>query len=253
MDELLEAVRKLMAHDDREAVVGLLKKHAKPVFQLAFDEGHGVAKSQLDPKITKLEEEKQAIAAERDEAKKALQKKGKDSTDVEKLEADYQKAIAEKDEEIASLKDQHATDRKEWRRGQALERLRATLAPQCEEGYEELLVERSTTRDRFSFDDDGNIRVLQPGKEIPYAGDTEAQISALAEDLMKDVKPAFKRSTVKNGSGSDSATGGPGSGGGKAAVFEQVREKAKNANKGSGNDIDPEKELHRRLGITAPA
>jgi hypothetical protein len=248
MDEILEAIKKLMGHESRDEVVAALKKHGKPVYQLVFDDGHGVATEQLNSKLSKVEQERDAAKTEARDAKKDLQKLRDESPDAAKLEEQYRNELAEKDAEIEALRTQSQQEKLEWRRDNALERLRAALAPQVVDGYEELLVGRGSTADRFSFDDDGNLRVLQLGKQIPYAGDVEAQIKSLADDLMKEVKPIFRNSKVKEGSGRDAA-GGDGSPKGRD-LFKNIRENVKA--EVNGAKTNPEVELNRRLGRAAP-
>jgi hypothetical protein len=226
-----------------EHAVQFLRKHAKPAFQAAFDDGHGVALAQQQRVIDRLTGEKTALETERDRIKADLVTARADKPDLERLQGQ----IDEKDAEIESLKKARADDKREFTVNSAVERLRARLAPELTEGYEEILVERPATKKLFSFDEEGNFRVLRPGKVTPYSGDETAQIEALAAELLKDVKPAFRRSSVESGSGS--GTEGGGASGGGASLFDKAREDAKNQS--GAPAVDVEKELARRLGLGA--
>jgi hypothetical protein len=258
MDEILELLKKLRAlttDDNQDEVITAFKKQLKPVYQLVFDEGHGVAMSQQQSKIDKLEQDKTTAIAERDQLKTDLKKIRDEGGDVSKIHADYQEQIREKESEIARLGDEVKNTGRRFTRDLALRRLEAKLAAELTEGYEEILVGRQSTQELFSFDDSDNLRVLQPGKNIPFAGDEDAQVQALSEYLLKDVKPVFKRSKVGKGSGNEGAAAGGGAGGSKKEFFDGVKERAQVANAAPGQpaDFNPEAELYRRLGRSAPA
>lgn len=245
MDEILAAVRAVFALQGAtsESVAEALKKANKDTWQLIFDDGHGVALSQQQTKIDRLTNEKAALVAERDRLQGELATARRGTPEVAAL----QEQIEEKDEEIAKLKTDHQAAIRERDVNSALKDLRVMLASQLNENYEEVLVDRPATKRLLVHGEDGNLMVLRPGKTTPYTGDLEAQLAALAADLMKDVKPVWKRTKVSSGSGDEGEGGG---GKNKAAAFDAARESAKKQT-GTGGIENPEAELNRRLGLVS--
>lgn len=252
LTELAQKFGEATTDDAKAAIVAAVKAKAKPLWQEAFNEGHGVATAQLQPKLTTAEQAKAAAEQSKKEAETELSKLREQQPTTAQLHEDYGKKLQDKDAEIAQLKEQHTTEKRDGRKNTALTLLRAELAAHVHEDYAEVLVQKPNVRERFQFDDGENLRIMQATGNVPYAGDEEAQIKAIAEELVKDVNPLFKRTDVQGGSGRGSAAGDGGGGVLKGKkLFEKIREEAK-ATAGAGG-AHPQEELHKRLGHSQPA
>lgn len=237
--------------DAKKAIAVAVKSKVKPIWQEAFNEGHGVATAQLQPKLdTALQAKKDAETAKKtaEEALTAL--KGEQPTAAQ-LHEEYGKKLQEKDAEIAGMKERYEAEKLETRRGAALARLRAEMAARVHEDYAEVLASKGDVVKRFQFDDGGNLRVMQGEGNVPFAGDEEAQIKAIAEELTKGAPDIFLRSNVDRGSGRDGANGVGGEGAKGKALYQSIRERA-TAAKAEGA-VDPQEALHKRLGLAPTA
>jgi chaperonin cofactor prefoldin len=246
-EKLLKALREVLGLSedaDTDAIVASMKKDGKDVWQPIFDEGHGTAYAQQQAKIDRLTNEKVALVTARDKVQSDLQEARGKAPDVEAVRAQLQARVDELEAQVGGLEGQMATERKQWRIDTVKARLRAELAPQVVDGYEELLVDRDASK-LLSFDEQDNFTILRPGKSIPYSGDEEAQVKALAADLLKNVKPVFKATAVKNGSGRE----GEGGTGPSGNLFEDIRKQAKDEKGPPPKDV--ESELNRRLGLNS--
>lgn len=247
--ELAKKFGEAADEDARKAIVTIVKVKVKPLWQEAFNEGHGVATAQLQPKLDTAIQAKTTAEQAKKTAEDSLTEMQKKQPDTAKLHEDYGKKIQDKDAEIVTLKEQNQTDRLESRKSTALSRLRAELTSLVHEDYAEVLTQKNDVVKRFQFDDGSNLRIMQADGAIPYAGDDDAQVKAMAEELVKGTPDIFLRSNVSRGSGRESADGGTGGATKGKALYDGIRESVKAK---AGTTVDPQKELHQRLGVTPP-
>lgn len=250
LTELAKKFGEAKSDEDKGKIAAALKSKVKPLWQEAFNEGHGVATAQLTSKLTSAEEARDAAETARKNVEKELNKLKAEQPSAAELHESYGAKLQEKEAEIEQLKTTFKQEKLDSQKNMAITRLRAELAAYVDEDYAEVLVQKPSVRERFQFDDGENLRVMQASGNIPFAGDAEAQIKAITEELVKDVKPIFKRTNVGAGSGRESAGGEGGPSKGKA-LYEKIRADAKNSQTGDGKD--PQKKLHERLGQAQPA
>lgn len=253
MNEFLEQLRAALlragvaenSQPTDEQIVAALKSAVKPAYQLLFEEGHGVAMAQQQVKIDRLTSQLEAMTSERDRIQGDLQTMRNKAPDVESVRQELQAELDRAQADVERLTGELKSTKQESQREIALEKLRARLTPVVIDGYEEVLVDRKSTRELVSFGEDGKMTILRPGKTTPYAGDLDAQLTALTTDLTKGLKPSLLKSPV-GGNGSADENNDEGGSGDKKDLFTRIAEDAK---KQTGNPIqNPEQELNRRLG-----
>lgn len=237
--------------DAKKAITVAVKSKVKPLWQEAFNEGHGVATAQLQPKLDAAVQAKKDAETAKTAAEGALETLKREQPTTAQLHEEYGQKLQEKDAEIVSIREKFEAEKLETRRGSALTRLRAELAARVHEDYAEVLTQKGDVVKRFQFDDGGNLRVMQGEGNVPFAGDEEAQIKAIAEELTKGTPDIFLRSNVDRGSGRDGASGAAGEGAKGKALYQSIREKA-TAKEAEGAP-DPQEALHKRLGIASAA
>lgn len=238
---------KINAVTDKAGFAAVLKDKAKSVYQQIFNEGHasafGTQKSATEAAVaraTTAEEKLEALQSEFD-----AYREGK--PDVAAVEKTWKDRLEKVDKKFLDFKEQVKRDSIAARTDGAIERTRSLLKATIDPDKADALVDRQSVRNRILSEDGKSLKVLQPDSQIPYAGDDEAQIRALAEELSKGVEAKFIRSDVDSGTG-DRGTipGGGGSLKGKAR-FEKIREEAK-AIKGDGNTKSPDQQLDQAFG-----
>lgn len=248
IDKIIEEILKV----DKKAFVTALQEKAKPFYQQVFNEGHASAtgtfrdeKKVLTDKVKESEDKIVELQGEFD----AYKTKAPDTATLDKQWGD--KLEAEK-LKMKNYKEQIAEERKTEKRISATVKLHNLLAggdTGVDAEYADALVNKPSYQSRLSFDESGNLRVLQAGQEIPFAGNEEAQLKALAEEIDATVKPIYRRSTAGSGSGRSNTSGGSAAGG--KSKWADIREKAK-ADNPSVSGTDRQAELNKRFGKSVP-
>lgn len=210
-----------------DTIVQAFQTDGQPVYQLVYDRGHGAATGRKSTEVERLTTERDNAIRERDEAQAKLSEIEGSAPDAEKIREQYnaelEKAKLKAKETEEALK---ARLHKE-RVARARADLRTTLVSKhsIDPDYAEVLASRPDIEERFSFTDDGDVEVLQRGKQIPYApGDGQTSVGLLAAELREGVNPKFVLSGADNGSGAN-GNGGGGSGNGGGFDYKKHREK----------------------------
>lgn len=222
---LIEALNSYTNHDELRAAI---KEHAKPIYQPIFNDGHGVATASFSSERLKLEKRATDAEAEKKSAADDLEKYKREQPQIAQIDAQYKQQLQDKDAEIQKLKESHSSEKRTSRQETAVTKLRAILNQWVDPDKTENLVSTTTVKDRLQLDEALNLRVLQKGQQIPFAGNEEEQLKAFAEELKAGVEPKFILSGVNGGTGRQGATGGVGTEGLKGkALFDKIREKAR--------------------------
>lgn len=235
MDELLKALKLLLAHTNREEVVTLVEKEGAPIFQgifqKGFDNGYGKKAGELTTATARVTELEGQLATTQGEVTKL--KANPDTaalhvqygTEITKVKADAATREAELQAVIVS-------ERQTGRMSDLLTALTTGDKP-LQRDYAEVLTEKAETKRRIKVNADGSWHVLQQGKDIPIAAQTPQAALALLADELKAAAPAgLVLVGTDKGGGLD--TGGRGgfsavtpSGG--AALAESIRASVKTA------------------------
>lgn len=246
LDELLEELLKL----EPDAVAEAMKKKAKKIYQVVFNAGHAVATATLEPKLETAEAAKKTAEEAKKVAETALAAERRDKPDVEKLHTDYGRQVVDLTSKIDELETARKQDKIDFTKNTASSKLMALLAAKIDKDYAEVQTQKSSIVKRIEIHEDGTFRVLQDGQSIPFAGDSDAQLNALAEEIISKTPDALVLANVPRGTGRENAGGGSTPTKGKA-LYDSIREKAKNAGKTPGADsiADRQAELDKRMGI----
>jgi DNA repair exonuclease SbcCD ATPase subunit len=251
---------KLVLGQPANKVVEWLKANGKAIYQPIFNDGHGVATAAKSQEIEALDAKVKAAEKAKGEAETTLEKYKSENPNASALHAEYGEKIKGFERQIEDLKTQQAEKERTGRIEGAVSLLKTKLnAVVVDEALAESLAEKTATRKRIQVDDQGNLRILQPNSSIPFAGDTEAQVQALADELKGGLKPVLLRSGVEKGTGKETASGGTGSSGEEAeakqffdSIRNKVSKKAETAAVGA-NGVpaapDPRTALEQRLGM----
>lgn len=252
-DDLMKAV---LGHPANK-VVEWLKANGKAIYQPIFNDGHGVATGNLQPKLDTAEAAKTKAEEQKAAADKALEDYKASNPSTAQLHADYGAKLKEKDDEIARMKTEQAEGSRKSKIEDAVSKLKVKLnAVVIDESLAEAKADNPTVRGRIQVDDTGNLRILQANSTVPFAGDVDAQIQALADEIKGSLKPVLLRSGVDAGTGKDTATGGTGTGNGDSKkgkeFYEAIRKKAQGIKpdaKTDANTPDPRTALETRMGM----
>jgi hypothetical protein len=221
LKELIAGIATYVAGDRAKAkeVVDELRatEGTKPVAQQLVDIGQGGKAGELQPKLTKLEndlkEARETIAAKDASIEDLKNSKAPDRKAIEQeLRTEFQKKLdGEK-----KLREEAQANSKALRKKVAVDAFVGLLMKpddqgvSVEEGWARQVVAREFD-DRFDEAEDGTQRVLQIGSTLPYDGKHEEQIAALAKEARKKVATTYLRTSTDRGSGlSGGGTGGSG-------------------------------------------
>jgi hypothetical protein len=219
--EQLTALDALQGADPADLATAFHEKHGKAA-QTLIDQGDTGATKRAGAEIRKAEK---ALKDEQ-EAHAATRKKLEDG-DPAKVHEKYQA-------EITDLKTKHDTEVKglkaqgiEREQSRDLAQLEARLSPKLRPMALRAVLNDPETRKLLQYDEDGTRRVLQRGKDIPYAAAKDQNpLDLLAADLVEHVKTLDADSVlapVTTGGG----TGGEGSGAGGYDPVAAGKEMAK--------------------------
>lgn len=240
-------LEQLLAEISKHPINTVLEKlKATPFYQPIFNDGHGVATKAFRDDLAKKEGEIAKLTKARDDLQTEFDKFKEKNPSASELQKQYTDAIATKDREIEQLKKAHAEERQNWRKNDVVARIRNKLAEVIDPEIADVRAEK--VRDRIQLPDDSTVQIMQAGQQIPFAGDLDAQVAALVEEVKKLVPERLHRSDVIEGSGRDTAAGG--SGGGKKDFFAKIRESVKKPEAAAGT-LSNEDVLNRRLGHRA--
>lgn len=245
--ELEELAGKIAAVTDKKGFAAILKEKAKPIYQQIFNEGHasgqGTQKSATETaeaKTTAAEGKLETLQAEFDTYKASKQ-------DVASVEKEWKGKYDKLEGKFTTYKEEVKQNAITSRVQGAIDKARSLLKLTIDPDKADALVDKMSVRSRMISDDGKSLKILQPELQIPYAGDDEAQVKALVEELVKDVPAKFQLSDVERGTGDRSSTpGGSGDPKGKAK-FDAIREAAK-AKKPAADAPSPDQLLDRAFG-----
>lgn len=223
-EKVASATEGLDGDDADEAKAKELKNMDQSVRQFLWNGGHKAATKQNAEKIESLESERESLQEQIEEKERQLEELKEVQPDAEKIEAEYQ-------EEIKELKEQHAAAVEELRqkirdrdKGSFRNRVFARVSKILDSDYVDVQLQRMEAQGRIKIDDDGDIEILQPGKEIPYMADSEeALVETVVEELASEAPDKWKVSNADSGGGSSGSGGGPN----KSSKYERAREAGK--------------------------
>lgn len=231
MNEFLEFVKKFagtMTSDEAAQVATALKGNAatQPIFQAAFDLGHGSATRDHNRRLKEIEKE-------RDEAKTALatlqtefdEFKTKTPNVVE-IENKYKEEIKKAEKKVTDLQTAHKQERISWFKDQAKASVVQMLVKRgVDPEWAEYLMSKpeNDARLRVVEGEDGKpkVEILKSGSEVTTL-QAEKPFDAFADELRKDIKPQYIISNAEGG-----GTGERGGSSGTSNVFDKVREETK--------------------------
>lgn len=233
-EELRKLLEALNGWANKAELIAAIKDQAKPIYQPIFNDGHGVATAAAAADRVKLERRAADAEAAQAQATADLEKFRKEQPQVAAIDAQYKQALADKDKELATLKEQAKQDKIAARKGSALDKLRAFLNQRVDADKVNSMLTALTVAERVQLDDNLGLRVLQKGQQIPFAGSEDEQLRAFADELVAGVDPKFLLSDVDAGSGRETVGSSKSTTTGKAfydKIREKAREKAKPAQK----------------------
>lgn len=236
MEKLLEALKALLAHGNREEVVQLVEKEGAPIFQgifqRGFDTGYGKGHGELETATAKVTELQGKVTTVETENAKL-----KANPDTAALHAQYGQEITklkgDAEREANTLRGTIADERQTV----SMRDLRTHLVDEGDKRlrpvYADVLLQKAEVRTRVKVNADGTRQVLQKGKDIPIAAQTfEAALAIMAGELKAEAPSDFVLA------GTDAGGGIGGIGGrsttttqpsGSAALAESIRASVKNA------------------------
>lgn len=242
--DLNELIQKLGEHP-KDQVVTALKSGAHPVFQEVFNAGHSTATEQAKTDKQALETQLADVKADLDKATTRVQELEEKAPDVAKVREQYQTEITDlKTKHEQELEDRDQRLRNE-RMGRAVSDLRTKLVERGVDGeYAQVKVERADVRARLRHNDDGQLEVLQAGKEIPFQpADGKNALDLLADEIREGTDPKWITSNADRGSGTGGGGGRPG-----GDMFDRIRKETKEREKAQGARSPEE-----RLGLSRTA
>lgn len=254
MDEIDKLIDELLKHKAADVVTRLKEKAKSAIYQPIFNDGHSVATGAHTSAAEKLQGQLDTALREKKELEDRLKTATSGSTDVDKINKEWQKKIDDKDREIQNLVTQQKAEKVNGKHESARSKVLALVNARITDPD---LAEAKVAKEfkRVQVDETNlSVRVLQPGQSIPFAGDEEAQLKALAEEIVGGVKPEFVRSEVASGSGRDASTGGTGANLKGKAFYDAIREQASKPKGavavGDGKTVvNPQDALDARLGV----
>ncbi len=246
---LQEAVEFLNSQSDAAAVVSALHSGAPRIHQGIFDKGFGKAKTEFQVREVALQDQLKAATEDLGKVQGELKEVREKAPDVGKVTEQFQG-------EIKSLKDKHKQDIDTLRasnlaekRNRDLATLRAQLAAKLDPEYAKLKSELGETASRLRYNSDGNLEVMQAGKEIPFApAEGKNPLDLLADEIITSADPKWVVSNVNGGSGVNNSGGN--SGGGSGSVYERIRAERAKAEEAKKHTAGTAAE---RLGMTRTA
>jgi hypothetical protein len=213
LNELIEHIRALLAHENRAEVVATLQKEAQPIYQAVFDKGHGAGLKAKGKDVDELQEKITALEKERDDFKGKLTESEANKPDVAKIRQQYEDQIKQLKEEhgakVKELKDGHAAEKKTTARERLVNKL---ITAGVDPDYAETLAGKPEYNDRITFrKDDGKLEVLQAGSSTPLVpADGKDALDLLAGEIRAKVPAKFVTSQSDDGSGDRGGPGGSG-------------------------------------------
>lgn len=247
-EEIEELLNKLAGVTDKVAFAAALKKKASAIYQQIFNEGHASASGTLkgakeaaEARATKAEEDLEALQGEHETLKNskpdiaAVEQRWKDKYEkLEKKFTDYKEG--QKQEAISS------------RVSGGAKRVKEILKETIDDDKADSLVDRQSVMRRIQSEDGKNLKVLQPDQDIPYAGDDEAQLKALAEELSKGVEAKFLKSEVERGTGDRRTIPGDSKPSAGKARFQNIRESVQKKKPNAEQGPNPDQQLDKAFG-----
>jgi hypothetical protein len=251
MRELSEVVAELLSHfnTDKDKTVQALQAGAQPVYQKAFDAGHGEGlkrgrqeKADVDAKVASL-------TAELATANEQLTELRDKTPDVQKVRDQY-------DRQITDLKDKHTKELAKEREkretadmNRELSKLEAKLGKRLDPLAVKALMVDPDLKKRLQPKGDGSFDVMQHGKDIPFSpGEGQDALDLLADELTAKQDPKWRLANTDTGSGVEGQGTG---GGGGADPYAKIRErKDAELKQESAAGIKP---LREKLGMKRPS
>lgn len=213
-----------------EKIAEALQSDAHGVFQTIYDKGHSNATERSTSRTKELETELATAKGNLTKAQEQLEEYRKKAPDSEKLreqyERDLEKIQQEHEEKVKTIESKLVNEREK----RHFSELKAHLVDgkqRLDPDYADVLTQKEEVRKRIKFTEDGELEVLQAGKEIALApADGVSPLALLAEELKKNAPKKFILVEGDRGAG---AGGEAGSGGG---FFGNYRERLEEERKG---------------------
>ena len=220
----LEELIKAVAAVEPEAFKKALHEGAQKHYQMIFSDGHKSGKGQTMEKVEQLEAQIQDLNGKLEHGANELKAKeaeiselaGK-SPDIEKIKADYEQKLIEKDEQYAGkLKEADAKHQElqrtilEKQKGRIQQQLVNQL--QGEHHVDSWAAQRavdSSILDRITVNDDDTFKVYQPDKSTPYVpAEGQSPLSLLAQEIVESIPKSLIHPPKNNGSGYQASANG---------------------------------------------
>lgn len=241
--ELDVLVEEIKGFGDKKALIEKLKD-IKTVYQPIFNDGHAVATAQLSDEKKEVDKKLQESETKLTDLQTEFDTYKASKPDTATLDKQWSDKLAAVKDEFKEYKKQVKQEKIDAQRDTALSKVHTLLAVDVDPEYAESLVQRASIKNRITVDESGNLRILQPEQSIPYAGDVDAQIKALASELVENVKPIFRRTAIEGGPGKTDITGQTQPKG--KQKYDQIREQVKKS-AGTGG-VAPADALDRAFG-----
>ena len=221
------------------------------LYQPAYNDGHGAATDTHKGAKTTLENRVQAAEAAQKKAEQELAT-FKATGDTAAIHAQYAKEIDGYKNQIRDINATHLTEKKAAKKKELRDAYEKSLEKLNVDPHKRAaMADAALSAGQFDVDDNLAGRVLQPGKTIPFAGDEQAQVAALAAQEFKAVPKELVNRKVPGGGPASDAIGG---GGDDARTkFQRAKDRVKaDYEKRTGPNgqaaVDPQETLNQRLG-----
>ncbi len=239
MEKLIEALKALLGHANRDEVVTAMEKEAPAVYQAVFQKGHDIGYGKKHGELEKATARVTTLEGELTTANAELTKL-KNSPDTKALHDQYGAQIGDLQTKAKAREAELLTTLRTERHNQRLAALRGHLVTPGADGkhlaadYADVLLQKADNAGRIKINDDGTWQVLQKGKDIPIAAQTpEAALQLMAGELIGEAPASFVLVGTDTGGGIGGSKGTPAPAG-AAALAASIRDSVSKAAKPEG-------------------
>lgn len=225
LDELLAGLAEYVGTDKakaREVAVELKTRDVtKPIAEVLLRQGMTKRTADAENQVESLEAKVKELQGELDEKTQEIDRARSEAPDWKKRLEDTERRAKEKQDALRAELDAERTGRREDKLAIYRQKFLAELGPDVNVDADyatDTLVPKYA--DRFRLTEDGKLEVLEPDETTPYDATAGDPIKALAQDVLRSVKPKFRIMGQANPGGG--VTGGA-SGDVKPRTDDEVR------------------------------